>query len=74
PDDVSLVGIDDPAWAELIEPPLTAMAQPVGRMAADAMALLMGRVGDDDAGEPRRIVHSFELRRRASTRALTSER
>jgi DNA-binding LacI/PurR family transcriptional regulator len=68
PQDVSLVGIDDPAWAELIDPPLTAMAQPVGRMAADAMMLLMERVRDG-AGEPRRIVHSFELRRRASTRA-----
>ncbi len=65
PGDVSLVGIDDPAWAELIDPPLTAMGQPVGRMAADAMALLLERVaGARD--EPRRIVHAFELRRRAS--------
>jgi len=65
PADVSLVMIDDPPWAEFVDPALTAMAQPVRRMAADAMELLLQRV-DGVRADPRRIVHSMELRERAS--------
>ncbi len=65
PDEMAIIGIDDPSWAELIDPPLTAMAQPVGRMAGDAVALLLERVAGTRT-EPRRIVHAFELRRRLS--------
>lgn len=66
PDDLAMVAIDDPAWAALVDPPLTTLAQPVRRMAEDAMELLLERVtGHRD--RPRRIVHPFELRRRAST-------
>jgi DNA-binding LacI/PurR family transcriptional regulator len=66
PEDVAVVGIDDPAWAALVDPPLTTLAQPVRRMAADAMELLLQRVsGARD--QPRRIVHPFELRPRGST-------
>lgn len=68
PADIALVAIDDPAWAALVDPPLTVFAQPVKQMAADAMELLLQRVtGARDT--PRRIVHPFELRRRASTGA-----
>jgi DNA-binding LacI/PurR family transcriptional regulator len=66
PDDIALVAIDDPAWASLVDPPLTTFAQPVRRMAADAMELLLQRVAGA-RHEPRRIVHRFELRLRAST-------
>jgi LacI family transcriptional regulator len=65
PDDVALVGIDDPFWAELVDPPLTTMAQPVRRMAIDAAELLIERVAGARRA-PRRVVHRFELRRRAS--------
>jgi LacI family transcriptional regulator len=66
PDDLALVAVDDPPWAALVDPPLTTLAQPVRRMATDAMELLLQRVtGERD--QPRRIVHPFELRRRAST-------
>lgn len=65
PDDISLVGIDDPFWADLVDPPLTTMAQPVRQMAADAAELLIERVTGVRSA-PRRIVHRFELRRRAS--------
>ena len=68
PDDIALVGVDDPAWSALVDPPLTTLAQPVRLMAADAMELLLQRVtGERD--KPRRIVHPFELRTRASTGA-----
>lgn len=65
PDDIALVGIDDPFWAEFVDPPLTTVAQPVRRMAADAMELLLDRVAGTRT-DPRRIVHDFELRRRVS--------
>lgn len=66
PEDVAIVAIDDPAWASLVDPPLTTFAQPVRRMAADAMEMLLERV-TGTRREPRRIVHRFELRLRAST-------
>ncbi|HEY8582041.1 MAG TPA: LacI family DNA-binding transcriptional regulator [Capillimicrobium sp.] len=66
--DIAVVAIDDPAWAALVDPPLTALAQPVRRMADDAMELLLERV-TGSRERPRRIVHPFELRRRASTGA-----
>jgi LacI family transcriptional regulator len=64
PDDLALVAFDDPPWAELAEPPLTTLAQPVRRMATEAFELLIERVNGRTA--PRRTVHAFELRRRAS--------
>jgi DNA-binding LacI/PurR family transcriptional regulator len=65
PGELALVGIDDPVWASLADPPLTTVAQPVRRMAIEAMDLLLERVAGARS-EPRRIVHPFELRRRAS--------
>jgi DNA-binding LacI/PurR family transcriptional regulator len=65
PDELALVAIDDPPWAPFVEPPLTTLAQPVRKMAADAMELLLQRVAGSRT-EPRRILHPFELRLRAS--------
>jgi DNA-binding LacI/PurR family transcriptional regulator len=67
PDDLAIVGIGDPEWAALIDPPLTTMAVPVHRMALDAMELLLQRVRHS-RDIPRRIVHPMELRIRASHR------
>jgi LacI family transcriptional regulator len=65
PGDLALVAFDDPVWAEFVDPPLTTLAQPVRRMATEAMELLLERVNGTRT-EPRRTVHSFELRVRAS--------
>jgi DNA-binding LacI/PurR family transcriptional regulator len=65
PSDVALVAIDDPFWAELTEPPLTALAQPVRRMAHEAMSLLLDRIGHRRR-RARRIVLDFALRVRRS--------
>jgi DNA-binding LacI/PurR family transcriptional regulator len=65
PRDIALVAFDDPIWAELIDPPLTTLAQPVRRMATEATELLLERVAGSRT-EPRRTVHAFELRVRAS--------
>ena len=40
-DDVSLVFFDDPPWAELTDPPLTTLGQPVRAMADAAVELLL---------------------------------
>jgi LacI family transcriptional regulator len=60
PDDVALVAFDDPPWAAFVDPPLTVVAQPVRRMATDAMDLLLDRVGRGRT-QPRRIVHDVKL-------------
>jgi len=68
PDDIALIALDDPFWAELVRPPLTVLAQPVRAMAAAAMRLLLGRI----AGARDRAQHEvfeFELRIRGSVRA-----
>jgi LacI family transcriptional regulator len=60
PEDIALVAFDDPPWAALMDPPLTVLAQPVRRMATDAMDLLLDRVASRRT-EPRRIVHHVDL-------------
>ena len=54
PEDVGVVGFDDPAWAPLLRPPLTAIAQPAYEMGATAARLLEGRAAGDD--QPPRLV------------------
>jgi LacI family transcriptional regulator len=56
--DVSLVSIDDPPWAELTDPPLTTLGQPVRAMADAAVELLFSRL---EGGRKRRKVRVFEF-------------
>lgn len=74
PDDVALVAIDDPPWAELVDPPLTVVAQPVRRMAETAMTLLLERI-DEQRNEPKRIVLplGFHIRASCGMRPTTSK-
>jgi LacI family transcriptional regulator len=50
PDDVSLVGFDDAPWFDLLDPPLTTVAQPVNELASASVAamlsLLAGETGE----------------------------
>ena len=64
PDDVAVAAVDDPAWAELVDPPLTTLAQPVRTMAQTAMELVLERI--EGRREPRRVVLPMELRIRTS--------
>jgi LacI family transcriptional regulator len=63
--DVALVGVDDPVWAELLDPPLTTVAQPVRELAETAMRMALDRI-EGRRTEPRRVVLPLELRVRAS--------
>jgi DNA-binding LacI/PurR family transcriptional regulator len=65
PADVALTAIDDPFWAEMLDPPLTTLAQPVRDMAEAAMALLLERI-EGRRVTPERRVFPFELKVRAS--------
>lgn len=72
PADVALVGIDDPYWAQLVEPPLTALAQPVRRMADAAVRLLFERLGGERE-HATHVVYDFELRVRGSSGRVTEQ-
>lgn len=65
PEDIALVGLDDPSWAKHLNPPLTTLAQPITAMAQSAIDLLLQRIGGDRP-EPQRRVFDFELRERGS--------
>lgn len=73
PEEVALVTVDDPPWAELVDPPLTVVAQPVRRMATTAIDLLLQRV-QHRREEPVRITLPFELRVRSSCGMRTAPR
>ena len=66
PEDLAVIGVDDPFWAPYLEPALTTIAQPVREMATTAMLLLAERIRGART-ETRRVVLPFELRWRAST-------
>jgi LacI family transcriptional regulator len=53
PEDVSVVSIDDFAWANAFRPRLTTVAQPVDAMGETAVRLLMGRLDGSAPPEPR---------------------
>lgn len=50
PDDISIVGFDDMPWATLLQPPLTAIAQPTYELGQQAAELLLARL--KDPGKP----------------------
>ena len=44
PDDIAVIAVDNPPWAELLAPPLTVLAQPIKTMATRAVDLLTRRI------------------------------
>jgi LacI family transcriptional regulator len=69
PKDVSLVGFDDPEWAPLTDPPLTALAQPTYEMGVRAAKLLLDRI-ENGGGETSRLLLEPWLEVRGSTAVL----
>jgi LacI family transcriptional regulator len=68
PDDVSLVGFDDYAWMQAYSPPITAIRQPVDRIAEEIWACLSARMAGD-AGPALHVELPAELEIRQTTRA-----
>lgn len=56
PEDVSVVSIDDFAWANAFRPRMTTVAQPVDAMGTAAVRLLMGRLDGSAAAEAHKEV------------------
>jgi LacI family transcriptional regulator len=70
PDQLALVGVDNPYWAEFVDPPITSLAQPIAAMAREAIGMLLARLSRD-GGPPHKSVHSLHLIvRRSSGSAL----
>ncbi|WP_460402016.1 LacI family DNA-binding transcriptional regulator [Actinophytocola sediminis] len=46
--DLAVVGYDEVEWAELLDPPVTTVAQPVEEMGRTAVRLLLERIADPD--------------------------
>jgi DNA-binding LacI/PurR family transcriptional regulator len=66
PDDVSIVGFDDIVFANLVEPALTTVRQPVRLMAEAAVDRLVVRLREGEQGAPLRMEFLPELVMRAS--------
>jgi len=67
PDDVSIVGFDDIALAEIVTPPLTTVRHPLKELLRTAVGLLIGRIEGTRTGPPAHIVVPTELVVRGST-------
>ncbi|OLF15637.1 LacI family DNA-binding transcriptional regulator [Actinophytocola xanthii] len=62
--ELAVVGYDDVDWAELVDPPMTTVAQPLAEMGSLAVRLLLERIADPD-GNPvtKRLPTAFMHRR-----------
>ncbi|HEY8371576.1 MAG TPA: LacI family DNA-binding transcriptional regulator [Pseudonocardiaceae bacterium] len=60
--DLALVGYDEVEWADLVDPPLTTMAQPIAEIGRTAVHMVLSRISDPDQPArtvrlPTRLVH-----------------
>lgn len=63
PDDVSLVGFDDPEWAEIVDPPVTVVRQPVHEIGVRACELLLRRIANPERAPARHRLRGELIRR-----------
>lgn len=66
PDDIALVGFDDIPLSAHLQPPLTTVRQPIDRMGAVAVELLINRLNAPHSDQPQGIMLPTELVVRAS--------
>lgn len=66
PDDVSVVGFDEFPWADVFQPQLTTVAQPVQAIGEQAVELLLDRMGAKRNAPPRRTTLQGRLIVRSS--------
>ena len=71
PRDVSIVGMDDFEFAELLNPPPTVVRVPLAKMAQHAIAVLLGEIASRARPTGKIEVFQAELVERASTRAIS---
>jgi LacI family transcriptional regulator len=44
PDDIAIIGFDDPEWGSIVDPPLTAVAQPSYQLGTEAARLIIEKI------------------------------
>jgi DNA-binding LacI/PurR family transcriptional regulator len=66
PDQLKIVAFDDPPWADLVEVPMTTIAQPIQAMAEAAVSQLFKRIAEPTL-PPERIVLACRLKVRESS-------
>ncbi|MBB3062405.1 substrate-binding domain-containing protein [Microbulbifer rhizosphaerae] len=63
PEDISVLGFDDIRYAEVLDPPLTTVAQPAEEIGEHTMQRLCRAIGGDDiGGEPEIVPHRLVIR------------
>lgn len=67
PEDISVAGFDDIAFASYSDPPLTTIAQPAEEFGATAAQLLIDLLENGPGAEPARVVLPYDLKVRDST-------
>jgi len=70
PDDVSIVGIDNGVLAEVVDPPLTTVRQPLLEMTLAAVDCIIGRIEGKSNGPPQHLTMKPELIVRRSAAKL----
>lgn len=61
PKDIAVIGFDDLTWVEALNPPLTAVSQPIYQIGATAAQLLLQRLLDEGPKEKQNIVLSTTM-------------
>jgi DNA-binding LacI/PurR family transcriptional regulator len=72
PRDVSLVGIDDFDWAEIMNPKPTTVAQPITAMTEEVISMLLGEIANGRKRTGRRFTFEPAFVERASCPAVGS--
>jgi DNA-binding LacI/PurR family transcriptional regulator len=72
PREISLIGIDDFDWAEIMNPRPTTIAQPIVEMTREAISILLDQIGNGRPSTGRRITFAPRLVVRDSCAALSS--
>jgi len=70
PDDLSVIGYDNLALADMTSPPLTTVAQPLERMGRTAMEMLLSML--EGGGEPESLLLETSVVERKSVRIMPS--
>ena len=71
PDDIGVVGFDDPEWAPILDPPITTVSQPVYSLGSTSAEMLIKRINGEQIGlnnKPIVITLNTELIIRSSTK------
>jgi DNA-binding LacI/PurR family transcriptional regulator len=56
PDDIAVIGFDDSDWAQILEPPLTLISQPVYDLGETAAEMLIKNIENDNSKKEKLIV------------------